>query len=155
MKRALFLIPLVLLWCGNHGSAMRDTGTYKIEEYRVKLVPDQDGVVSISYYQKWLVTGGYIPWITVGTANSDFSIVEGSAGGAVRKIKANKSRNWSGVRITLDRDYQKGETFEVECIVNQGGLFYADKGGYRLDYSFSYHSSYLEDNHALDLSFSF
>ena len=35
------------------------------------------------------------------------------------------------------------------------GASYKSEGGYRLDYSFSYHSSYLEDNHALDLSFSF
>jgi len=53
-----------------------DTGTYRIVSYRVALTPRSDGTVAIDYYQRWLVTGGHIPWIMVGTPNGNFDIEE-------------------------------------------------------------------------------
>jgi hypothetical protein len=130
---ALVLLTAVLL-C-REASASGDTGTYKILDYTVKLTPKSDGAVEISYYQKWLVTGGHIPWITVGTANSDFRIDAGKSTGAVRSIRPDNSGDWFGVRIGLDRDYRSNETFEVGFTIVQNRLFYADKGNYRLDFT--------------------
>jgi hypothetical protein len=51
-----------------------DTGTYRILDYTATLEPQSDGQVIITYEQEWSVLSGNIPWITVGTANSNFSI---------------------------------------------------------------------------------
>ena len=133
MKKLMFLTVLVsLLFAGDHVLA-GDTGTYRILSYRVALTPRSDGSVAIDYYQRWLVTGGHIPWITVGTPNSDFTVT-GSGGAAVDAAPASGG-GWSGVRLALDADYQEGQTFEASFSIVQRGLFYADKENYRLDFT--------------------
>ncbi len=112
-----------------------DTGTYKILDYRVKLTPHSDGMVEIEYYQKWLVTGGHIPWITIGTANSGYRIDQSKNRGNIRKIYPYNSSGWSGVRIDLDRDYLPNETFEVGFSLMQSKLFFADEDNYKLDFT--------------------
>lgn len=130
--RRFRLLPLLLLLAATAAGAFADTGTYRIMDYRVSMVPHSDGRVDITYYQKWAVTGGHIPWITVGLANSDFAITK--SGLAVRSIAAANQGDWSGVRIDLDRDYQPTQTFEVSFSVTQNRLFYADQTSYRLDF---------------------
>lgn len=112
------------------GVVFADTGTYRILDYKVNLTPRSDGTVNIQYYQKWLVTGGHIPWITVGTPNDNFTIV-GYTGAASRMSSASQG-GWSGVRLDLDRDYRAGEVFEVFFGIIQRNLFYADQESYRL-----------------------
>jgi hypothetical protein len=133
------LLPVVVLLlaclCLHDAAASGDTGTYKILDYTVKLTPKSDGAVEISYYQRWLVTGGHIPWITVGTPNSDFQIVSGKFSGAVSRIRADSSGDWSGVHIDLDDYYRPNETFEVGFTIVQNRLFHADKDSYRLDFT--------------------
>ncbi len=135
MIRCVVFVSLFATLWGSGGAAVADTGTYDIPEYRVTLTPDERGATEITYYQKWRVTGGHIPWITVGTANPTFVILQDRTRGNVQQIKPANARGWSGVRITLDRGYQPGETFEVEFTVRQAGLFYADPKGYRLDFT--------------------
>jgi len=133
MKRmSMFLIAAVLL-----GAAVvlagADTGTYRILEYRVQLAPHSDGKVAIDYYQKWQVTGGHIPWITIGVPNEN---IEGLRCGINARSASNASSgDWSGVRLDLDRDYRPGETFEVSASLVQNRLFYADATNYRLDFT--------------------
>lgn len=115
--------------------AFADTGTYQILDYRVKLTPRSDGTVEIEYYQKWQVTGGHIPWITIGTANSSYQIDQSKNSGNIRRIYSNNSSGWSGVRINLDKDYLPNETFEVGFTLIQSKLFYADKEHYKLDFT--------------------
>ena len=112
----------------------RDTGTYEIEDYTVTLAPIENGSVEITYYQKWKVTGGNIPWITVGLANPGFSIVSSKTGKNISGIRPNKSGSSYGVYITLDRAYRAGETFEIEFAVIQKGLFYKHQDSYRLHF---------------------
>jgi len=112
-----------------------DTGTYKILDYRVKLTPLSNGTVEMEYYQKWLVTGGHIPWITIGTANSSYQINQAKNRGNIRGIYSYNSSGWSGVRIDLDKDYLPNETFEVGFTLIQSKLFYADKDNYKLDFT--------------------
>jgi hypothetical protein len=111
----------------------RDTGTYEILDYRVMLTPHSDGMVTMEYYQKWEVTGGHIPWITVGTANDDYKL--STYGGAVTDISSASEGGWSGVRLDLDKDYQSGETFEVSFILIQSRLFFADEKNYGLNFT--------------------
>lgn len=129
--RARLLVAVALL-CLAVMPATADTGTYEILSYEVTLTPHSDGKVDIDCYQKWRVTGGSIPWITVGLPNSSFAIT--GSGLAVRGIKPQNEAGWSGVRIDLDRDYQPGQQFEVSFSVSQSKLFYADAADYRLDY---------------------
>lgn len=133
MRRStlVFLTAALLLIVGRPLAA--DTGTYRIQSYMVALTPHSDGTVAIQYYQKWLVTGGHIPWITVGTPNDNFEIV--SYGGAVRRAGSASEGGWSGVRLDLNNDYQPGQTFEATFSIVQRRLFYADKGDYRLDFT--------------------
>jgi hypothetical protein len=97
-----------------------DTGTYRITDYTVRLEPQNDGTVKISMEQVWLVTGGSIPWVTVGLPNSHFSIEE--QGGAAKKVTADNSGGFNGVRIDLDKNYLPGETFSLQFSVIQGNL---------------------------------
>jgi len=114
--------------------APADTGTYRILEYHVKLTPRSDGAVEIEYRQRWLVTGGGIPWITVGAPGPDFTVLPARSG-AVRGARREASGSWSGVRIDLDRNYTSGQTFDVGFTILQRGLLYADKENYRLDFT--------------------
>ncbi len=134
MNRYALLIGIVTGITLVPTGATADTGTYEISEYRVTLVPLEDGVVEITYYQEWRVTGGNIPWITVGTANRRFTVLPDSAGGSARSVTPKSSGNWSGVHIALDREYLPGEIFEVSFKIRQRGLFYQADTGYRLDF---------------------
>jgi len=109
-----------------------DTGTYKIDDYKVRLSPHSDGNVTIEYYQKWSVTGGHIPWISVGVPNSNFTIRNGK--GAARNISNASEGGWSGVRVDLDRDYKPGESFQIWFSIEQSGLFHATDGEFKLDF---------------------
>jgi uncharacterized membrane protein YgcG len=131
LRILLMLIILVSLCCKE---GLADTGTYQILDYRVKLIPKSDGTVQIEYFQRWVVTGGGIPWITVGMPNSNFSIVPGSKKGNAWRVYAANEGGWSGVRIDLDRNYQPYEKFEVGFTVTQSNLFYAEKDNYRLEF---------------------
>ena len=131
MSARFLVLPLVLLmpcliWAG-------DTGTYRIDDYGVRLTPHSNGKVTIEYHQKWSVTSGHIPWITVGVPNNGFTIGEHS--GAVRSLSNASEGGWSGVRMDLDRDYMPGEAFEVRFSIEQSGLFYA--AGENLDLDFT------------------
>lgn len=129
----MFVLALASLFMTTGRSLAGDTGTYRILSYKVGLTPRSDGTVTIDYYQKWFVTGGHIPWITVGTPNSNFAIA--SSRGAVTRIASASGGGWSGVRIDLDRDYTHGQTFEVGFSIVQRGLFYASEGSYKLDFT--------------------
>lgn len=109
-----------------------DTGTYRILSYKVVLSPKPDGTVAIDYYQKWLVTGGDIPWITIGTPNPNYTISSHSP-----ECRATNADNgdWYGVRLDLKKDYKPGETFEVRLRIIQWYLFSESDSGYRLDFT--------------------
>lgn len=134
-KEIYFILIFASLIIGLSLSAFADTGTYKILDYRVKLIPHSDGIVEIEYYQKWLVTGGHIPWITVGTANSGFQIDQSKNQGNIRSVSPWNSSYWKGVRIDLDKDYLPNETFEVGFSITQSHLFYVDKDNFKLDFT--------------------
>ncbi len=125
------------------GTARADTGTYRILDYQVRLTPHSNGTVDIEYYQKWLVTGGEIPWITVGTPNESFQILE--YGGAVKRISSAGQGSWSGVRIDLDRDYQPDRIFEISFRIKQSDLFYSDKENYRLEFTPGWYDRAITD----------
>ena len=132
-------------------SVAGDTGTYRILNYKVGLTPRSDGTVTIEYYQKWLVTGGHIPWITVGTPNSDFSIV--GSQGAVARITSASQGGWSGVRLDLDRDYRSGQMFDVRFSIVQTGLFHASKENYGLDFTPGWYDRAVTDTLRLSVKF--
>jgi len=140
MKRA---IVLFLFFSLIGGAASADTGTYRILDYQVRLTPHSNGLVDIEYYQKWLVTGGDIPWITVGTPNENFEISE--HGGAVIRITSANQGGWSGVRLDLDRDYQPGQVFEISFSINQNNLFYAEEENYRLEFTPGWYDRAITD----------
>jgi hypothetical protein len=132
---------------------LSDTGTYEIDDYTVTMTPMKNGTVEITYYQKWRVTGGNIPWITVGMPNSKFSLIHERTGKNIAKIKSQNSRSWSGVRITLDKKYQAGETFEVEFTVHQKRLFYAHTEDYRLHFIPGWYDRAVIKHMAVTLNF--
>jgi hypothetical protein len=134
MKPCIIPILFALFLSRAFDTALADTGTYEIAVYRVHLAPGEDGRVEIAYYQLWKVTSGHIPWITVGMANRDFRILEDRTRLNAGSIRGVNQGRWSGVHIDLDKDYQAGETFEVEFAVLQEGLFHQDAKGYRLHF---------------------
>jgi hypothetical protein len=112
----LVLIILLLV----SASVAADTGTYKINNYGVTLEPQSDGRVKITYEQDWQVTGGDIPWVTVGLPNSNFTVQ--SYGGNAAAVYAYNAGEFQGVRADLDKDYKPGQTFKVTFTVLQSNL---------------------------------
>ncbi len=131
---AIFLAPLVA----------GDTGTYEIQEYNVVLTPHPNGEVEISYMQKWLVTGGDIPWITVGLPNPDFYVQNFSR--AAKSVEPANQGDWYGVRVDLDRDYQPQETFQVNFTIIQRELMERANNGYLLVYTPGWYDRALTDS---------
>lgn len=110
-----------------------DTGTYQIQNYNVVLTPHYNGDITISYEQKWLVTGGHIPWVTVGLPTSNYDIQD--FGGAAKTVKSDNQGSWDGVRVDLDHDYQPQENFGFNFTIVQHGLMEKSGEGYRLVYT--------------------
>ena len=104
------------------GIASADTGTYIIKEQIVNLDIQTDGDVRITYNIEMEVTGGNIPWVTVGLPNKNFDIK--SSGGAVNKIKSQSGGGWYGVRIDLDKTYYSNDIFQFNFDVIQKGFIY-------------------------------
>lgn len=149
MKKMIAVVLSVLLFmCVLHAE---DTGTYQIKKYTVHLTPHSDGLTTITYYQKWEVTGGHIPWITIGTPNSSFEIVE--SGLSVASIASANDGSWSGVRIDLNKDYQQGETFEISFTIKQNKLFYADDSTYRLEFTPGWYDNAFTDELIMTMKF--
>jgi hypothetical protein len=128
-----------------------DTGTYRILDYRVSLTPRSDGTVDVQYYQKWLVTGGVISWITVGTPNDNFTTV--GHGGAVNQVSSASQGGWNGVRLDLDKDYREGKVFEVFFEIIERNLFYADKEDYRLEFTPGWYDRAVTDTLSISVKF--
>jgi uncharacterized membrane protein YgcG len=150
MKRFI-LISCVLfgLLCASNSFA--DTGTYRILDYKVTLTPHSSGEVDIDYYQKWLVTGGHIPWITVGVPNADFTIMREKCKGAIAEIRSANEGSWRGIRLDLDKDYRPDETFEIWFSISQRGLFYANDTDYRLDFTPGWYDRAAIDNLTIEI----
>ncbi len=112
---------LVLLWLLLAVTPVSaDTGTYRISDYTVTLEPQSDGQVKITITQHWQVTGGDIPWITVGLPNANFSVQ--SSGGAVADVSPANDSGFSGVKIDLDKDYTPGQEFDITFTVLQQNI---------------------------------
>jgi hypothetical protein len=112
---------LALTWLfASFAPVWSDTGTYRITSYFVTLEPQSDGQVKITYDQTWQVTGGNIPWITVGLPNRNFSILKFS--GAAASAGAENSSGFTGIRIDLDKKYLAGESFRVQFSILQNNL---------------------------------
>jgi hypothetical protein len=129
-----------------------DTGTYEILNYAVELTPLDDGGVHMEYYQEWLCTGGHIPWVTVGTANSNFNII--STGGNVVSARDDSSGGWQGVRLTLDKDYASGETFTISFSIVQRDLLerLTAEGKWRIDFTPGWYDNCVTDNLTITLN---
>ncbi len=123
-----------------------DTGTYEILNYAVELTPLSDGSVSMTYYQEWLCTGGHIPWVTVGTADSNFDIV--SSGGNAASARKDSNGGWQGVYLTLDKDYTSGEDFTVSFSIIQRNLLerLTDEGKWRIDFTPGWYDNCVTHN---------
>ena len=132
MRPTLRILPMLAILVLLCGEVSADTGTYQILDYRVKLAPKSDGTVEIEYFQRWMVTGGNVPWVTVGMPNSNFAIVPNSNKGNATRVYAANTGDWSGVRVVLDRNYRPSEKFEIGFTIIENRLFYADGDNYRL-----------------------
>jgi hypothetical protein len=145
---AIFLITLTLLPIPIYA----DTGTYEILNYVVELTPLSDGSVNMTYYQEWLCTGGHIPWVTVGTANSNFDII--STGGNVESARKDSSGGWQGVYLTLDKDYTSGEKFAISFSIIQRNLLerLTNEGKWRIDFTPGWYDNCVTDNLTITLN---
>jgi hypothetical protein len=145
---AIFLITLTLLPV----PICADTGTYEILNYAVELTPLSDGSVNMTYYQEWLCTGGHIPWVTVGTANSNFDII--SSGGNVKSARDDSSGGWQGVHLTLDKDYTSGERFAVSFSIIQRNFLerLPNEGKWRIDFIPGWYDNCVTDNLTITLN---
>jgi len=151
MKRLMLMLLAASLFSMAGRAFAGDTGTYRILNYEVALTPRSDGTVAIQYYQRWLVTGGHIPWITVGTSNGNFTIT--GSGGAVSRAESAGQGGWNGVRLDLDGDYRSGETFEVSFSIVQRGLFYAEEQYYKLDFTPGWYDRAVTDTLRMSVKF--
>jgi hypothetical protein len=145
---AIFFITLTLLPVPTYA----DTGTYEILNYTVGLTPLSDGSVNMTYHQEWLCTGGHIPWVTVGTANSNFDIM--NTGGNVASSRKDSNGGWQGVYLTLDKDYTSGETFVISFSIVQRDLLdrLTNEGKWRIDFTPGWYDNCVTDNLTITLN---
>lgn len=124
LTATLACLCLVLVGVGfaASGPVAADTGTYRILHYTVSIDPQPDASWIAEYSQEWKVTGGRIPWVTVGLPHSDYAIL--SSSGAASSVSPANEGSWSGVRVDLDRDYRNGETFAFSFRVRQARMGY-------------------------------
>ena len=72
MRKILSLMLFLLLVMSLTATdSLADTGTYRILDYSVTLNPKATGEIIMDYSQTWLVTGGNIPWVTIGLPNAE------------------------------------------------------------------------------------
>ena len=144
------LAALSLVLLAMPGALAGDTGTYKILDYEVVLIPHSNGQVDIKYEQEWLVTGGHIPWVTVGTPNSNYVIK--SFGGAAKSVTESNGGGWDGVRVDLNRDYQPQEKFRFNFTIEQKRLLEkGDNGGYKLRFIPGWYDRAITDDLTITL----
>jgi Zn-finger nucleic acid-binding protein len=96
---------------------LADTGTYVIESQRTDLTVQTNRDVYIEYNVKFRVTGGNIPYVTIGLPTSDFEVI--NYGGSAISASPKNSYGWSGVYIELDKTYFSGDSFTFNFKVNQ------------------------------------
>ncbi len=128
-----FGLSLALFFAAAPCAAAQDTGTYRILDYQVMLTPAPDGKVRIDYRQTWLVESGHIPWITIGTPASRFTLLEHGIDAASASNASEGS--WSGVRLDLVRDYRPGETFTVALSIATENLIFRRRTGVHLQFT--------------------
>ena len=123
----LFILLASLLMATN---CVADTGTYRITDYSVTLNPKPNGEVVMDYSQTWLVTGGNIPWVTVGLANANYQIV--GWGGAAKTVSNGNDGSWIGARVDLDKKYLPNEIFKYNFSIIQRNLISQRSNGYSI-----------------------
>lgn len=150
MKKTLIVSILVAIcFISLIPNVSADTGTYQIKDYSVVLTPHYNGDITISYEQKWLVTGGHIPWVTVGLPTSNFDVQD--FGGAAQTVKSDSQGGWDGVRVDLDKDYQPQEMFGFNFTVVQHGILEKSGDGYQLVYTPGWYDNAFTDALAIKL----
>ena len=123
----LFILLASLLMATN---CVADTGTYRITDYSVALNPKPNGEVVMDYSQTWLVTGGNIPWVTVGLANANYQIVGWD--GAAKTVSNGNEGDWYGARVDLDKNYLLNEKFTYNFTIIQRNLISQRSDGYSI-----------------------
>jgi hypothetical protein len=123
----LFILLASLLMATN---CVADTGTYRITDYNVTLDPKPNGETVMDYSQTWLVTGGYIPWVTVGLANPNYQII--SWGGAAKTVSNGNDGSWVGARVDLNKNYMPNEKFTYNFTIVQRNLISQRSDGYSI-----------------------
>jgi hypothetical protein len=123
----LFILLASLLMATN---CVADTGTYRITDYSVTLNPKPNGEVVMDYSQTWLVTGGNIPWVTVGLANANYQIVDW--GGAAKTVSNGNEGGWYGARVDLNKNYLANEKFTYNFTIVQRNLISQRSNGYSI-----------------------
>ena len=111
-------------------NCLADTGTYRIIDYSVTLNPRPNGEILMDYSQTWLVTSGYIPWVTVGLPNANYQIL--SWGGAAKKVSNSNEGSWYGARVDLDKNYQPNEVFTYNFTIIQRNLLNQKPDGHEI-----------------------
>jgi len=123
----LFILLASLLMATN---CVADTGTYRITDYSVALNPKPNGEVVMDYSQTRLVTGGNIPWVTVGLANANYQIVGWD--GAAKTVSNGNEGDWYGARVDLDKNYLPNEKFTYNFTIIQRNLISQRSDGYSI-----------------------
>lgn len=122
-----FILLASLLMATN---CLADTGTYRIIDYNVTLNPRPNGEILMDYSQTWLVTSGYIPWVTVGLTNANYQIL--SWGGAAKRVGNGNEGSWYGARVELDKNYRPNEVFTYNFTIIQRNLLNQKPDGHEI-----------------------
>jgi len=113
----MFLVVIALVLLVSAAAQAENTGGIIIQKQNVELYLQENTDVLIHYDDVIQVTSGDCPWITMGLPNQNFNVV--NIGGAASSVVPQNSAGWSGVYVTLDKDYKPGQTFEFQFTVDQ------------------------------------
>ena len=95
-----------------------------IKDYRVSVVPLDDGKLDITYSIKWLpLSDEALTWVDIGLANVNVQILDFALSSNISSYQLiTDDDGYVALRLHFDRAYRSGETFEFSFRIEQGDL---------------------------------
>jgi hypothetical protein len=127
-SRPFFILILVVLLSLFPSVVLAQTGTDEIRDYRIDVLPQDDGSLINTYIINWCVisdAAGPLNNIFVGIPNSDYQVLDFS--GDARDVRSADSGATSQVIVILTKSINANECVTVKFRIHQMGLAHLDE----------------------------
>ncbi len=103
-----------------------------IRDYRVTVVPRDDGSLDITYDIQWKALDDTEPltWVQIGMANGDFSVYHASLSANILRASREIDGDYTALRLDFRNAYLGGEELTFSFTVNQRRMLCSGASGY-------------------------